>query len=481
MKILFVSSEAVPYVKTGGLADVSGALPKELKKRGHDVRIVLPKYSQIDSQKFNIEPCSIVFGIPNFYCEAAIEKTIEPLSKMIVYFVKCDHFFSREEIYDDYEDNAERFIFFSRAVLELLKYLDWKPDIIHCNDWQTGIIPALLKNTSDKDTLYQNIRTLITIHNMTYQGVFSREKFYFTGLPDELYNYHALEYWGKISLLKAGLVYADIINTVSETYAMEIQTSEFGWGLEGILTERKSDLYGIVNGIDYEVWDPKMDSYIWYKYDENSLDQKYLNKEELQKECNLPQIDVPIIGIISRLVDQKGFDLIEGIIGKIMQLDLQFILVGMGIPKYHQLFTMVREFYPEKTAIYFKFDDALAHKIEAGADFFLMPSQFEPCGLNQLISLRYGTIPIVRRTGGLADSIIDIESSPDELGVGFVFDNYDGQELLQKIIKAVDFYKNENRRLTIIKRGMRKDFSWAVSAQKYEQIYQRALQKNQLE
>jgi len=479
MKILFVSSEAVPYVKTGGLADVSSALPKELKKRGHDVRIILPKYNQIDFQKFNLEPGSITFEIPNFYYEAEIEKIKEPFSELITYFVKCDPYYAREEIYNDYEDNAERFIFFSKAALELLKYIDWKPDIIHCNDWQTGILPALLKNIYCQNPLYQNIWSLITVHNMTYQGVFPREKFNCTGLPEELYNYHALEYWGKISLLKAGLVYADIINTVSETYAKEIQTHEFGWGLEGVLSERKSDLYGILNGIDYEVWDPRIDSHIWYNYDENSLEKKQLNKEKLQQECHLPQSDVPIIGIISRLVDQKGFDLIELIIDQIMQLDLQFILVGMGIPKYHQLFTLIGDYYFEKTAIYFKFDDILAHKIEAGADFFLMPSQFEPCGLNQLISLRYGTIPIVRKTGGLADSIIDLESSPDELGIGFTFDNYDSQELLEKIKKAVAFYEDKNRRQLIIKRCMQKDFSWAVSAQKYEQLYEKALEKNQ--
>jgi len=480
MKILFVSSEVVPYIKTGGLADVSGALPKALKNRGHDVRMILPKYNKIDSQKFNIEPCAIDYMIPNFEYKAEIEKTVEPSLEMIVYFVKCDPYYTREEIYDDYEDNAERFIFFGKAVLELMKYIDWMPDLIHCNDWQTGMIPALLRNAYNQDSLYQDIRTLFTIHNMAYQGVFPQEKFKFTGLPESLFNLHALEYWGQICFLKAGLVYSDIINTVSETYAKEIQTSEFGWGLEGILLERKSDLYGILNGIDYEVWDPRIDSYIWYNYNENSLDQKFLNKQELQAECQLPQTDVPIIGVISRLVDQKGFDLIEEIIDDLMQLQLQLILIGTGTPKYHQLFTQIRENYPQQSAIYFKFDDQLAHKIEAGADFFLMPSQYEPCGLNQLISLRYGTIPIVRRIGGLADSIIDIDSSPEQSGVGFVFDNYNSQELLQKIKRALIFYNDTNRRLTIIKRGMRKDFSWAVSAQKYERLYQKALQKNQI-
>ncbi|NVM30124.1 MAG: glycogen synthase GlgA [Candidatus Helarchaeota archaeon] len=474
MNILFVTSEIVPYVKKGGLADVSGALSKTLEAMGHEIRVILPKYSKIETKKFEITPLSIKYNIANFEYEAEIEQTAYPSSKIIVYFIKCDHFYDRDEIYGNYKDNAERSIFFSKSVLELLKYVNWKPDIIHCNDWQTALIPALLKNLYNEDQLYQNIRILFTIHNLGYQGIFPKEKFVKTGLDDKLFTSEGLEIRGKLNLMKAGIIFADILNTVSMKYASEIQTKEFGFGLEAFLQKRKRDLYGIMNGIDYDLWDPRIDQYIWHKYDENSLEKKRLNKIQLQKESNLPEKDVPLIGIISRLVDQKGFDLIEEIIDELMQLDLQLILLGTGLPKYHKLFKVIGKKYAEKTAIYLKFDDVLTHKIEAGADFFLMPSYYEPCGLNQLISLRYGTIPIVRHTGGLADSISDITDS----GVGVVFRDYQSEELLQAVQRALNLYQKESRMMSIRKRGMRKDFSWDLSAEKYEQLYQKALQKN---
>ncbi|NVM55896.1 MAG: glycogen synthase, partial [Candidatus Helarchaeota archaeon] len=430
------------------------------------------------TKKFDITKTSIKYQVPNFKFEAEIEKAVYPSSKVIVYFVKCDYFYDRDDIYGDYKDNAERAIFFSKTVLELLKYINWKPDIIHCNDWQTALIPALLKNLYNKNPIYQPIRTLFTIHNLAYQGIFPKKKFAKTGLNASLFTSQGLEFRGKLNLMKAGILYADILNTVSAKYALEIQTKELGYGLDAFLKEKATDLFGIMNGIDYELWNPKLDSYIWYNYDEDSLDNKRLNKLELQKESSLPQKDVPLIGIISRLVDQKGFDLIEEIIDDLMQLDLQFILLGTGLPKYHKLMRKIGKKYLKKTVIFLKFDNILAHKIEAGSDFFLMPSYYEPCGLNQLISLRYGTIPIVRYTGGLADSISDILTSPDESGVGFVFHKYESRELLRTIKEALKFYKDENRRLLVMKRGMRKDFSWMVSAEKYEQLYQRVLQKN---
>lgn len=474
MKILFVTSEIVPYVKTGGLADVSAALSKTLEAMGHEIRVILPKYSNIETKKFEITPLSIKYNVPNFEYEAEIEQIAHPSSKIIVYFIKCDHFYDRDEIYGDYKDNAERSIFFSKSVLELLKYVNWKPDIIHCNDWQTALIPALLKNLYNDDQLYQNIRILFTIHNLGYQGIFPKEKFVKTGLDDKLFTSKGLEFRGKLNLMKAGIIFADILNTVSMKYASEIQTKEFGFGLEAFLRKRKRDLYGIMNGIDYDLWDPRIDQYIWHKYDENSLEKKRLNKVQLQKESNLPEKDVPLIGIISRLVDQKGFDLIEEIIDELMQLDLQLILLGTGLPKYHKLFNVIGKKHAEKTAIFLKFDDVLTHKIEAGADFFLMPSYYEPCGLNQLISLRYGTIPIVHHTGGLADSISDITDS----GVGVVFRDYQSEELLQAVQRVLNLYQNESRMMSIRKRGMQKDFSWDSSAEKYEQLYQKALQKN---
>ncbi len=478
MRILFVTSELVPYIKAGGLADVSAALPKALANKGHDLRIIIPKYSLIDIKQFKLEQIPLQYEVPNFDIKAEIEKTIYPNTKIIVYFVKCDYFYNRDEIYGNYEDNAERAIFFSKAVLELLKYIDWIPQIIHCNDWQTALIPALLKNLYNVKDPYQNIRTIFTIHNLAYQGIFPPEKFAKTGLDPRLFAENGLEFWGKLNLMKAGILFADILNTVSPTYALEIQTEEFGYGLESFLSKRKKKLFGILNGIDYELWDPQTDSFIWYQYDRNSLDRKYLNKIELQRECNLPQKDVPLIGMISRLVEQKGLDLIEAIFDEFMKLNLQFILLGTGLEKYHKFFSKMAKKYPKKTAIFLKFDNELAHKIEAGADFFLMPSKYEPCGLNQLISLRYGTIPIVRFTGGLADSITDIRTSPEGKGVGFVFQNYEPQELFQIVKEALNFYKDKRQRIEVMKRAMQKDFSWQVSAEKYEQLYQMVIKKS---
>ncbi len=477
MKIFYVTSELVPYIKTGGLADVSASLPRALEVRGHDIRIILPKYSEIETHKYGLKSTNIRFEVPNFPLKAEIESVTYPKSRIIVYFVKCDYFYDRDEIYGDYEDNAERSIFFSKSVLKLLKFIDWTPDIIHCNDWQTALIPALLKNLYNRDSSYGNIRCLFTIHNLAYQGIFPKEKFVKTGLDESIFTEKGLEFGGKLNIMKAGILYSDMINAVSAKYASEIQTKEFGYGLDTFLLERKDDLFGILNGIDYELWDPRIDSYIWHNYDINSLDNKGINKEKLQEESNLPKLDRPLIGMISRLVDQKGFDLIGEIIEDIMQLDLQFILLGTGLSKYHELFEDIGKKYPKKTAIVLKFDNILAHKIEAGADFFLMPSKYEPCGLNQLISLRYGTIPIVRYTGGLADSISDIIRSPDNTGVGFVFQKYDSKELLHTIKAAVQFYNDKKGMISIIERAMGKDFSWKSSAEKYEQLYQRVYQK----
>ncbi len=278
MKILFVTTEIVPYIKAGGLADVSGALPKALENRGHEIRIILPKHGVIDSQEFKLSSTAIKYSVPDFEFDAELETTTYPASKMVVYFIKCDYFYNRPEIYGDYEDNAERFIFFSKAVLELLKYIDWTPDIIHCNEWQTALIPALLKNLYPQNPIYANMKVLFTIHNLAYQGVFSKEKFTLTGLDRSLFTPDLLEFWGKFNFLKSGLIYADLLNTVSEKYAIEIQTIEFGCGLERVLLQRKADLFGILNGIDYNIWNPRIDSYIWYKYDENSVNKKQLNK-----------------------------------------------------------------------------------------------------------------------------------------------------------------------------------------------------------
>ncbi len=419
---------------------------------------------------------SISYGVPDFNWNIEIERVHHPNSDIVVNFVKCDTLYAREAIYGDYEDNAERAIFFSKAVLEFLKYTDWKPQIIHCNDWQTALIPLLLREQYTSPE-YQDIRTLLTIHNLAYQGIFPREKFDKIGVDRDLFNQKGLAYHGKFNFLKTGILYADLINTVSPQYAKEIQTKEFGVGLEDLLKSRRADLAGIMNGIDYDLWDPSNDPLIWVNYNKNTLEKKQQNKSNLQKYCNLPHQNIPIVGMISRLVDQKGFDLIGEILDELMELELQFILLGTGEAKYIDIFNQLSEEYPSKTAIFLKFDNGLAHKIEAGADFFLMPSKYEPCGLNQLISLRYGTIPIVRHTGGLADSVSPrISSAPSE-GIGFVFDHYASQDLFHTIERALEFYQNTTERLQAMRRGMEQDFSWNVSAEKYVKLYRQIIQK----
>ncbi|MHA1130583.1 MAG: glycogen synthase, partial [Candidatus Helarchaeota archaeon] len=301
MKILFVTSELVPYAKVGGLADVSGALPKTLAVRDHEIQIMIPKYATITIENTKIQLTPISYNVPDFQWHAQIERLRDPTTQLIVNFLKCDHLYKREEIYGNYEDNAERAIYFSKAALEFLKYSDWKPEIIHCNDWQTALIPILLKELYI-DPEYQLIRTLLTIHNLAYQGIFAKDKFKQTGLNMELFSKKNLEYWGKVNFLKLGILYADLINTVSPKYATEIQTKEYGFGLEQYLYARRTDLYGILNGIDYTVWDPASDPLIWMNYDKDSLEKKQVNKKELQKFCNLPLKDVPLIGMISRLV-----------------------------------------------------------------------------------------------------------------------------------------------------------------------------------
>ncbi|MHA1266009.1 MAG: glycogen synthase GlgA [Candidatus Helarchaeota archaeon] len=478
MKILFVTSELVPYIKIGGLADVSAALPKALEELGHEVRIILPKYTQINLQVSKLVQSNLQFQIPLFKDKASINISRYPDTNITIYFVKNEYFYNRAEVYGDYADNAERAIFFSKVVLELCKHIDWTPDIIHCNDWQTALIPILLKYLYQDLGHTHHLRTLFTIHNLAYQGIFPKEKFRFFGLPLKLLKSNGLEFWGKLNFLKAGILYADLLNTVSERYALEIQTKEYGCGLEQFLQYRKSDLYGIMNGIDYTIWDPRIDRYIWANYGINSIERKMINKLNLQKMIHLPQINIPLFGIISRLVDQKGIDLIQEIFPKLMKLPLQLVLLGTGLPKYHEFFKEMANKYSQKIAVFLKFDEDMAHKIEAGSDFFLMPSKYEPCGLNQLISLRYGTLPIVHYTGGLADSIHDIDFSSNKVGVGFVFKKYQSKELLKTIKRAINFYRNIKRKEIVMRRAMQEDFSWTNSARKYVELYQRALQKN---
>jgi starch synthase len=489
LKILIVSPEVVPFAKTGGLADVSGALPKALAGLGQQVKVILPKYRMVDENKFQLSEIKTnlpLIPIKDKTKKIAVKSYRLSFTPVEYLFLVNDEYYDREELYKnrstgfDYEDNDERFILFARGTLEILKALNWQPDIIHVNDWQSALIPAYLKTLYADDQFFQHTATLFSIHNVAYQGDFPKSTFDKIGVSKDLfYPISPFEFWGNVNFMKAGISYADAINTVSETYAVEIQSSsEFGYGLEGVLRTRNADLYGIINGIDYEVWSPEKDKLISHNFSPEDLSSKKKNKELLLKMCNLPLStkDVPLIGMISRLADQKGFDLLAQIADQLLSLDLQIVILGTGDEKYHKLFKELSVKYPRKISVNLRFDDPLAHLIEAGCDMFLMPSKYEPCGLNQLYSLKYGTVPIVRKTGGLADTIENYDPETGQ-GTGFVFKNYDALELLSTIKLALRVYQDKTAWSILMKNGMKKDFSWGASAKKYLELYQKALQK----
>ena len=467
MKILLCSSEVVPFAKTGGLADVTGALPLALEKLGIEVRVIMPRYKLAQNSKFRVQ--SLKDGISYSYIG----------KKIIVYFIENDKYFNRDglygDIHGDYRDNLDRFSFFCKKILDLLKEIDFKPDIIHSNDWQTALVPIYLKALYRNDPFYQDIKTVLTIHNLAYQGLFPKEEFPKSGLSWDLFNIEGLEFYGKINLLKGGIIFSDCLTTVSPTYSKEIQTKEFGCGLEGVLAKRRDCLFGILNGIDYDIWDPSKDKLIEKNFSLASFDDKYFNKIQLQSECNLKvQKDIPLIGFISRLAEQKGIDLLAASMEQIYKMELQFVLLGTGDEKYHIIFEKVAKRYSKEISINLKYDDRLAHKIYAGSDMFLMPSRYEPCGLGQLISLKYGTIPIIYKTGGLADTISSYETK-SEKGNGFVFDIYSREALLSTIEKATSVYKDRIIWQRLARRAMEYDFSWEASAKKYIELYKRCL------
>jgi starch synthase len=471
MKILFVSPEVVPFAKTGGLADVAGSLPKALKELGHDVRIFMPRYKKVDPAKFGLKKAG-----------GDIYESTLPGSDVIVYFFEDENYFgSSEELYQvkgkDYENNLERFSAFCKAALRFMKKINWQPDVVHCNDWQSALIAAYLKTLYRDDPFFQKTAAVYSIHNMGYLGAFPKEKLPSTGLGWEEFSMDKLEFWGKIALTKAGFVYADVISTVSQTYAKEIQTEEFGHGLDGLLRFRAQDVYGIVNGLDYDLWNPATDPYIPRHYSAATLPLKSENKSELQKLCGLPQKKtIPLIGMISRLADQKGLDILAGALDEIMHMKCQFVVLGTGDPKYHELLKEMKEKYPEHIGISLKFDAKLAQLIYAGSDMFFMPSRYEPCGLGQLISFKYGTIPIVRKTGGLEDTVHDFNPKAAE-GDGFVFEEYSSDALCGAVRKAIETYKKKSLWKRLQEKVMEYDYSWEASAKKYEELYAKALKK----
>ncbi len=479
LKVLYLSAEVVPFAKTGGLADVAGALPKAIRALGHDIRVAMPRYGRISPERFDLRPRLEPFPIP-------MDDMEEPASILEgrigdgvpVYFVENARLFDREGIYM-YPDDAERFIFFCRAALEMCRQMDWRPDVVHCNDWHTAIIPNWMQTIYRDDPFLGDVATVYTIHNLAYQGIFGYRVLEIAGINEYGFIAHpdlAPDLNDVVDLMARGILFADIINTVSERYAQEILTPEFGERLDPILRDRRDRLFGVLNGIDYDLYNPATDAHIASHFDADHLDDRLPNKSALQQEAGLPERnDLPLIGAISRLTDQKGFDLIAEIIDAWMQhVPSQFILLGTGEQRYHDLFERVHERYPERISVFLTFNAPLAQRIYAGCDMFLMPSRFEPCGLGQMIAMRYGAVPVVRATGGLADTVTDYDPRTQE-GNGFSFEPYDAMALYATLVRAAETYKYRDVWRRLMLRGMRSDFSWDRSARKYVDLYYRAI------
>lgn len=485
MNILMLSSEAVPFVKTGGLADVVGALSRELIQIGQDVRVALPRYASFDAPAPGLSRHSEVsVPTPDGPVRVGLERGEPGTGTASILAIRYDPFFDRPGYYGeagrDYPDNLRRFALFCRTVMEACAQpgpSGWRPDILHAHDWQTALAVVYLKSLYNTHPAWSKTRALFTIHNMGYQGIFPVGDFPWTGLPWSEYTPERLEFYGQVNLLKGGLVYADLLNTVSPTYAREIQAEEFGSGLEGVLQVRKDRLRGVTNGIDYEAWNPATDPYLAAHYSVDDLSGKKACKAALQKEMGLPPRDVPMVGLVSRLAFQKGIDLIVEVLPKLLALDVQMVVLGSGESSYHGLLAGLGERFSDKLAVRLAFDEGLAHRIEAGADLFLMPSRYEPCGLSQMYSLRYGTVPIVRRTGGLADTVVPYlpDAHAAASATGFAFENPHPEVLLNTVLLALRVYRDKEEWQALIHRGMRQDNSWRHSAKQYVELYERAL------
>ena len=473
-KILFVTSEAHPLIKTGGLADVSGSLPKALAGLGVDVRLIMPNYRAIKTTEEIYYKSTV--RVNN--TDVNILETRLPGTQVIIWLVDYPEFFDFpgnpyvDEQGNAWANTAERFALFCRIAVEVAmnrSYLEWTPDIIHCNDWQSGLVPALLSLEASRPA------TVFTIHNMAYQGIFPKTTEASLNLPKSLWNPDGIEFNDMLSFIKGGLAYADRITTVSPTYAQEIQTADFGYGLEGLLSHRNDVLTGIINGIDADQWDPETDAYISERYNISTLNKKQLNKTALQNKHSLPvDNNIPVIALVSRLVEQKGIDLVLECLPEMLTLPLQFFLLGNGNKSFEQQLSLFAETYPDKIAITIGYDEALAHLLEAGADIFLMPSRFEPCGLNQLYSQRYGTVPIVRKTGGLADTVVDTlpETLSKNTATGFVFNEATSGALMETIKRALIVYSQPKTWKQLQTTGMKKDYSWTKSAKEYMALYE---------
>jgi starch synthase len=476
MNVVFAASECVPFSKTGGLADVVGALPKALAELGHSVSVYLPRYKQTKLSEARVVLPSVTIPFDDQYRFCSVLDGGKH-SGVQFYFIDYPPFFDRAALYGtaagDYPDNAERFALYSRAVLEASKILE-VPQIFHCHDWQAALVPVLLRTSYAGDPLFRNTAALFTIHNIGYQGLFPPDTLPLLMLPWDLFTIDKMEFFGKVNFLKGALVFSDFINTVSRRYSQEIQTSEYGFGLEGVLRERSASVTGILNGVDYSEWNPERDAYIARQFSISDLEGKKECKRDLLEQfgLNKANLELPVVGIVSRFASQKGFDLISQIANDLARLPMMMTVLGSGDKEYEEIFRRLQQQFPEKFAVKVAYDNAVSHKIEAGADMFLMPSQYEPCGLNQIYSLKYGTVPIVRATGGLDDTIEPWNPVTKE-GTGFKFAAYTGSALLGAIHEALGAFRDKAGWKKLMINGMSKDYSWAASAREYARLYDR--------
>jgi len=479
LKIAFAASEASPFAKTGGLADVASALPLHLQRLGHDVRLFLPFYSVVDTQGRETTAVDFIQNVevglgPRTYTFSA--RTIRsPGSDRDVYLIDCPELYDRQAIYTTDDDEAQRFALFSRAVIECCQRMGWGPDVFHCNDWHTAFIPLLLRTIYEWDELFRDSRTLVTIHNLGYQGAFASSKIDELGLGEwrHLFDQEDLRF-NRVNTLRTGLIYADAVSTVSPTYSREIQTAESGMGLQDLLRARSSTLVGILNGVDYDEWSPESDSLIPHRFSPNLLDGKTKNKNYLLDSLHLAPTDsAPLIGIVSRLTHQKGLDLCFEVLPELVaREDVRLAVLGRGEQRYEEFFETLQQSSPKKVCFHRGHHEQLAHVIEAASDMLLMPSRYEPCGLNQMFSLKYGTLPIVRRTGGLADTVEPIDG---DRGTGFVFEDFTADALRWALGSALQLYRDRERWKRLMLNAMSRDFSWSRQAKLYVQLYERLI------
>src|SRR5213080_3849226 len=479
MHIAFVASECVPFSKTGGLADVVGALPRALAAAGHEVSIYIPRYrlTRIPEERMVVQSITVPFDDQYRFCSIV---TGAGYAGVRFYFVDYPPFFDRDGLYGtasgDFPDNAERFTLFSRAVLEASKILG-VPQVFHCHDWQSALVPVMLRTLYSEDPAFREVATVFTIHNMGYQGLFPPDTLPLLMLPWDLFTMSKMEFFGNVNFLKGALVYSDFITTVSRKYSQEIQTAEFGFGLEGVLRDRAATVTGILNGVDYDEWSPQNDKFTAAKYSPQDLSGKIQCKQDLLNAFGVtnPNLRLPVIGIVSRFAAQKGFDLISQVMDRLAREEMVVVALGAGDKPYEDMFLRLNRQFPNKIAVKIAYDNALAHKIEAGSDMFLMPSRYEPCGLNQIYSLKYGTVPIVRATGGLDDTIEPWDPRTGK-GTGFKFVEYSGESLLLTIKQALQAYRDQTSWQQLMRNGMNKDFSWNASAREYGKVYERVRQ-----